>query len=55
MSLIKTENRSGPRTEPWGTPVSILKVSPRAPSIQTEPNRSFKKAEIHFFIIEHVP
>lgn len=46
-SLIKTKNKSGPRTEPCGTPEMTLEVLERWLPITVNWVRSERKQEIH--------
>ena len=48
MSFMKTRKRSGPRTDPWGTPLVTETASEDSPSTTTLWVRPVRKDWIHF-------
>ena len=55
MSSIKRINRSGPKTDPWGTPLTTFRNEENIPSISTVWFLPVRKLFIQFRLIPWIP
>ena len=52
-SLMKIKNRTGPRTDPWGTPLTMGTFSKDCPS--TCWVLKFRNDDIHWYVVPQIP